>query len=180
MLSLIFNYLKIILLDDSFKEIKPMVLLKCIYCNKKSLLFQLVVFKRYAIIKTVLLFQLVAMNNYWKQSLRCVPWNQLKSENIETLYLLSSQKNHCRSAIRKDALLWNKHEYQHSADIFVKNTLLAHFMALASFYTPWNILENQRFPDVFRGHRKRPVSWNGLKVIYSISSYLFCYLTEYK
>ena len=55
-------------------------------------LFQLVAFKIYAIIKNSLLFELVATNTYWKQSLRAVPWNQLKSENIETLYLFSALK----------------------------------------------------------------------------------------
>ena len=40
----------------------------------------------------MLLFQLVDMNIYWKQSLRDVPGSQLKSENIETLYLLSALK----------------------------------------------------------------------------------------
>ena len=28
--------------------------------------------------------------------------------------------NQCRQTIIKNALLWNKHEYKHSADIFVK------------------------------------------------------------
>ena len=32
------------------------------------------------------------MNIYWKQSLRGVPWNQLKSVNIETLYLMIALK----------------------------------------------------------------------------------------
>ena len=32
------------------------------------------------------------MNIHWKQSLRDFIWNQLKSENIETLYLLSAFK----------------------------------------------------------------------------------------
>ena len=32
------------------------------------------------------------MNIYWKVSLRDVHWNQLKTENIETLYLLSGFK----------------------------------------------------------------------------------------
>ena len=32
------------------------------------------------------------MNIYMKQSLKGVPWNQLKSENVETLYLLSALK----------------------------------------------------------------------------------------
>ena len=29
-------------------------------------------------------------------------------------------KNQCRSSVRKHALLWNKHEYQHFADTFLK------------------------------------------------------------
>ena len=32
------------------------------------------------------------MNIYQKQALRGVPWNQLKLENFETLYLLSALK----------------------------------------------------------------------------------------
>ena len=36
--------------------------------------------------------QLIVMNIYWKQSLRGVPLNQVKSENLETLYLLSALK----------------------------------------------------------------------------------------
>ena len=31
-----------------------------------------------------LLFELIAMNIYWKQSLTGAPWNQLKSENTES------------------------------------------------------------------------------------------------
>ena len=42
--------------------------------------------------KNSLLFQMVAMNVYRKQSLRRVPCNQLKSENIETFHLLSTLK----------------------------------------------------------------------------------------
>ena len=34
--------------------------------------------------KNRLLFQFVAMNTNWEQSLKVVPRNQLKSENIET------------------------------------------------------------------------------------------------
>ena len=52
---------------------------------------------------------------------RC-SWNQLKSDNIETLYLLITlSQNQCRSTVRKHVLLRYKHEHQHSADIFVKN-----------------------------------------------------------
>ena len=59
---------------------------------KKVYLFQLIAFKIEAIIKDSLLLQLVAMNIYWQQSLRDVPWNQFNSENIEILYLLSALK----------------------------------------------------------------------------------------
>ena len=38
------------------------------------------------------MFQLFAMKIYQNQSLRGVPWNQLESENIKTLYLLSALK----------------------------------------------------------------------------------------
>ena len=80
--------------------------------NKK--LFQLIAFKIHLIIS---LFQLVSMNIYRKPSLRRAPWNQLKSGNIETLYLLSTLE---RTGVDR-LLLWSKHEYQHSADIFVEN-----------------------------------------------------------
>ena len=39
---------------------------------------------------------------------------------------------------------------------------LTHFMPLVSFDTPWKHQKNQRFSNVFRGYRKRPVAWNGL------------------
>ena len=42
--------------------------------------------------KNSLLFLLIAMNIYQKQSLRGVHWTQLKSDNIETLYDLSALK----------------------------------------------------------------------------------------
>ena len=41
---------------------------------------------------------------------------------------------------------------------------LTHFVpATGLFRYPLKKSENQRFSDVFRGYRKRPVSWNGLK-----------------
>ena len=83
-------------------------------CYNKKLLFQLIAFKIHLIIS---LFQLVAMNIYRKPSLRRAPWNQLKSGNIETLCLLSTLE---RTGVDR-LLLWSKHEYQHSADIFVEN-----------------------------------------------------------
>ena len=63
-----FHSLKSIL-DDLFKEyIVPVVFINKIYAAN-SLLFQLVAFKMYAIPKSLML-QLVAMDIYWKQSLK--------------------------------------------------------------------------------------------------------------
>ena len=46
--------------------------------------------------------------------------------------------------MRKHVLLWNKHEYQHSADIFVKITL-THFMVLVFFCTSRNHQKTRGF-----------------------------------
>ena len=40
---------------------------------------------------------------------------------------------------------------------------LTHFMPLVSFNSPWK--HQKRFSDVFRGYRKRPVAWNGLRTL---------------
>ena len=66
--------------------------------------------------------------------LNWLPWTSTRSSHLEvfleinlnqkTLKLFTSWmhwKSQCRSTIRKCALLWNKHEYYHYADIFVKN-----------------------------------------------------------
>ena len=73
-------------------------------------------------------------------------------------------KNQCTSTIKKHALLWNKHKYQRPADIFVKNIFNPfHGSGLFLYYLKY--IRNQRFPDVFRGHWKRPVTWSGLRII---------------
>ena len=36
-------------------------------------------------------------------------------------------------------------------------------MPLVSFDTPWKHQKTFVFSDVFRGYRKRPVAWNGLR-----------------
>ena len=59
---------------------------------KKVYLFQLVAFKKIYFNEKCLLFQLVVMNNYRKQSQKGVLWNQLKSENIDILYSLSIER----------------------------------------------------------------------------------------
>ena len=101
------------------------------------------------------------MNIYWKQSLIGVPRTQPKSESIKIFTSWVHWKNLYRSTIRKHALLWNKHEYQHSADVLLK-ICLSHFMALVFFYISWNTSENQKFLDVFKGHRKTLVPGNVL------------------
>ena len=69
-------------LTQCFYQFKIYVVIKKVY------LCQLVVFKTYAIMKS-LLFQLAAMNIYREQSMRDVSWNQLKSEKIDILYIFS-------------------------------------------------------------------------------------------
>ena len=96
--------------------------------------------------------------------------------NQETLKLYTSWvhwKKHCRSMLRKRALLWNKHKYQHSTDIWKMSLTL--FMALVFFCTLWNTSENLCFPDIFRGHWKKTstMKWAKNNLIFS---YLFCYL----
>ena len=83
-------------------------------------MFQLAPCKIYAIIETVYCFNWLpwtcTRSSHWEVFLE-VDLNQ------KTLKFSTSRvhwKNQCRS-VRKHALLWSKHEYQHSADIFVKN-----------------------------------------------------------
>ena len=52
-----------------------------------------------------------------KQSLRGVPWNELKSEIFETWYPSCALKE----PVQIDYKIKSKYEYQHSADIFVNN-----------------------------------------------------------
>ena len=83
-------------------------------------MFQLVVFKIYAIIKTVHCFNWLPWtftgSSHWEVFIE-INWIQ------KTLKFTSwvHWKNQCRSTVRKYALLCNKHEYQHSADKFLKN-----------------------------------------------------------
>ena len=48
--------------------------------------------------------------------------------------------------------------------LFIFFIILTHFMPPVLFYTPWK----QRFSDLFRSYRKRPVTWNGLNSLFSI------------
>ena len=89
--------------------------------KKKFICFKWLPLKIYAIIKAV----------YW---ITWFPWTSTGSSHWEVFLKINlnqktvkfytscvHRKNQCRSTVRKYALLWNKHEYQHSADIFVKN-----------------------------------------------------------
>ena len=140
-------------------------------------MFQLVVFKIYTIIKTVYCFS-------W------LPWTFTGSSHWEVFLEISliqktlkfytswvHWKNHCRLTVRKLALLWNKHEYQHSADICVKNVFNPfHGTDLFLYF-----LKYMRKPEVswcFQGALKES---SAIKLVKShfIFSYLFCYLFKY-
>ena len=88
---------------------------------KKVYLFQLVAFKIYAIMRTVYCFSWLPLtstgSSHWEVFLE-INFNQ------KTLKLYTSRvhwKTQCRSTVRKHALLWNNHKYQHSADTFINN-----------------------------------------------------------
>ena len=136
--------------------------------------------KKYAIDEKSLPFQLVAMNNYRKQSLTGVPWNQLKLENIDILYLLSALKEPVQIDCKKAYSVMEQARISNSADIFVKLFALTHIMTLAFFYASWNTSENQTFPDIFWGHKKRPVPWNGLRVFSYSVTYFVTYLSKWR
>ena len=58
-------------------------------------------------------------------------------------------------------MLWNKHKYQHPADVFVKN-IFNPFYDTGPFLYYLKCIRNQRFLDVFRGeHWKRPMPLMG-------------------
>ena len=124
-------------------------LIQNIGCNKKVCLFQLVALNpfqpSFAFYKeTSHLIEIAnQMTSFYMKcntKLKCVeiytmikavyyfnwlPWTFTRSNlNQKTLKFYMwwvHQKNQCRSTVKKHALLWNKHEYQHSADIFVKS-----------------------------------------------------------
>ena len=54
-------------------------------------------------------------------------------------------------------------------------------MPLISFYAPLKTSVNLWFSDVFRGYRKRPVAWNGLRNVFEIAPIIqsmtdFCFM----
>ena len=142
-------------------------------------MFELVALKIYAIIKTAYWFNWLPLtstgSSYWEVFLDL-------NLNQKTLKFYTSWlhwKNQCRSTVRKHARLWSKHQYQHSADIFVKN-IFNPFPGIVVFLCILPEKQNQRFPDVFRGHWKRPVLWNGLRVIWYQVLYFITYLSNWR
>ena len=53
-----------------------------------------------------------------------------------------------------------------ASSIFMARNLFNSFEATGLFLYSLKISENQRFSDVFRGYRKRPVAWNGQTDLY--------------
>ena len=84
-------------------------------------MFQLVAFKIHAIIKTVYCFNWLPWtftgSSHWEVFLEI----NLIQKTLKFYTSWVHWKNQCRSTVRKHALLWNKHEYQHYVDTFVKN-----------------------------------------------------------
>ena len=83
--------------------------------------------------KSSLLLQLVAMNIYGIQSPRGVPWNQIKSENVKTLFLFSALKEPAQVDCKKACSVMEQAWIQHSADIFVKNIFINPFRGTGLF-----------------------------------------------
>ena len=118
------------------------------------------------------------MNIYWKQSLRGVPWNWLKSENIEISYVFSAFKEAMQIDYKKACSVME--QAWMSTLTYLLKISLTHFMALMLFCTSWNRSENQVLPDVFRGHWRRPVSWDGLRVIQYSVIYFLTFLSNWR
>ena len=57
--------------------------------------------------------------------------------------------------------------------IYFSGNLISPCHATGLFLYPLKTSENQRFSDVFRGYRKRPVAWNWLKRIMIVISRIF-------
>ena len=132
----------------------------------------LVAFKIHAIKKTAYCFNwlLWTFTSHWEVFLE-INLNQ----KILRFYTSSvNWKNQCRSTVRKHALLWNKHEYQHSAGIFVKN-IFNPFRGTGVFLY---FLKYIRKPEVawcFQGALKETSTIKWVKS-HLIFSYLLCYL----
>ena len=111
----------------------------------KSLLFQLVAFKKYAIIETVYCFNLLprksARNSHWNMFLEI----NLNQKRLKLCTYWVHWKKQYKLTIRKQALLWNTHEYQYSDGVLVKNSFNPFHHAGLFLYT----LKYIRKPRVF-------------------------------
>ena len=136
-------------------------------------MFQLVVFKIHAIIKTA-------------YCLSWLPWTSTGSSHWEVFFEINLYqktpkfytswvhwKNQCRSTVRKHALLWNKLEYQYF-DIFVKN-IFNPFHGTGIFLY---FLKYIRKPEVSCFFLAALKEISAMKWVKSnlIFSYLFCWL----
>ena len=118
---------------------------------------------------------------YHEHLLEAVTWEVFFEINLnqKTLKFYTSWvhwKNQCRSTVRKHALLWNKHEYQHSAVIFVKNIFNSFPDTVLFLY----FLKYIRKPEVswyFQGALGETSAMKWVK-IHLIFSYIFCYLLK--
>ena len=94
-------------------------------------------------------------SSHWKVFLQI----KLDQESLKLYTSWVHWKNQCRSTKRLHTRLWKIMNTNILLTYLLKSSL-THFMALVSFFIPGNISENQRFPNVFRGNRKRPIPWN--------------------
>ena len=122
-------------------------------CYNKTILFQLVAFKIHAIIKTAYCVNWLPWtssgSSHWEVFLEI----DLNQKTLKFYTSWEHWKSQCRSTIRKHAVM--EQAMNVNTDIFVKN-----------IFNPFHgTEEDQRLPDVFRGHWKRPVTWNELRVI---------------
>ena len=130
-------------------------------------MFKLVAFKIHAILK--------------RACFNWLPWTSTGSSHCEMFLEINLNqkalkfftswmhwKNQCKSTLRKHAVM---EQALMSTLAYLLKISSTHFMTLKFFYTSWNTSEtswntseNQMFPDLFKGHWRRPVPWNGLRV----------------
>ena len=164
-----------------------------IWYNKKSL-FQLVVYKIYATIKTVYCFNWLPWtftgSSRWEVFLEInlnqktlkfytfwVHWKNQCWSTVRKHALLCNKHEYqrqCRSTVRKHALLCNKHEYQHSTDIFIKN-IFNPFPGTGLFLYFLKYIRKSEVSWYFRGALKESSAIKWVKSHF-IFRYLFCYL----
>ena len=111
-------------------------------------MFQLVTFKIYAIITVsilnCLLFQLVTMNIYKKQSLRGVSWYQLNSENWNFIVLKYIERTSA-DQLSESMLCFGTSINISILLAYLLKLSLTNFMALVFFCTTWNTSETRGF-----------------------------------